>query len=159
MILAAVINGERPLENNFKLDRKSETGIRSYSGHPGTVSALPSTATTTSKPRALTSNWPRGMFSKFSEPSTSSRNFELISWKLAFVSRLWNGYRYKGRKVSQLNLPITDGINERTLGQFATSSARVRSSASCRLSRSKRLFAELASRPSIVLWATSRISW
>lgn len=60
---------------------------------------------------------------------------------------------------SESGPPTTDGINGHTLGQLATSSARVRSSPSCRLRTSKMLFAELSSKPCILLWATSRICW
>jgi hypothetical protein len=49
-------------------------------------SALPSTATIVSKPRALTNRGPSGIFSKFRLPSISSSQVEFDSAKVADVT-------------------------------------------------------------------------
>lgn len=67
-----------------------------------------STATSTSSLRARTNNAPSGTFSSFAPPSMSSSHRDLLSTNVSGLM-FWNGF-----------------------GQFATSSARVRTSRSCR---------------------------
>ena len=118
--------------------------------------ALPSMATTTSKPRALTNCWPRGTFSRFEEPSMSSSQVAFKSWKFCFPARLWKGCQKGPRLIALFH---HDREDERTLGQFATSSDRLRNALSNRSTMSKMAFEEFLSMPCKVLWKWSKICW
>ena len=106
----------------MSVEYRSLKALMTHLGHRCGSSALPSNATATSIPLALTNKGPNGMFSMLEAPSIRSNQDEFESWNVSGLMD-WNGY---GGMQGWFSLILYSTFRNKhgghTFGQFATSS-------------------------------------